>query len=642
MAIRDLMILVSDNSNAAAPAGWTRMNQDLNEGAGGKFIYLAYQEASTGPFITDITFVVGDSADLPAPAGYTRLPQDLNQGASGKFIYLCFLRGEGPPITNLGLGSFDRPLPYGDGPFYTLIPQDLNEGAEGRYIYLNTGRYRSRWMADLAPSIKDRPLNRIALPGTHDSGTYSLTRDGGISRDAPALIWSAAGTPGLEGRVYDWALTNNLSIADQLESGVRYLDLRVLDNRQTEPLRQDRPIRDAERERQIFVVHSKFGARIETLLQQVETFLRKNTREIVVLRIGTNCADALTDIGKRYLINDLLRQRVGDLLAPRSLGARVTPQQLWDRGARLVVLLDSAIWADLSPGAETDCVWNEDADEARGFPAMRLSGDLSSQGTGKLAELKASLDRQLARTAAQPDRLQILGCCLTPNDATIVSGTVSDWFDPLTSTALSYWNKLTGQSQRAPRRTNLHEACAMAATPAAARWLRGDWQHETINVLCTDFFQISQTVDLCLLRNLRPRRFFLEAPSGLVIDLPGNATAAGTRPAMWSRNAPQTANQQWILEPTGHIRSVLDPRLVLDVEGAKAAPGTPVVLWTEHTPAAPNQLWDLEPDGHIRSRLDRSLVLDVQSGSTERGAQLIVWSEGHPAARNQLFTPREI
>src|SRR5262249_31355881 len=38
MAISDLMILVSDNNTTFAPTDWKRLDQDLNQGAGGKFI----------------------------------------------------------------------------------------------------------------------------------------------------------------------------------------------------------------------------------------------------------------------------------------------------------------------------------------------------------------------------------------------------------------------------------------------------------------------------------------------------------------------------------------------------------------------------------------------------------------------------
>lgn len=627
MAISDITILVGDNDRIVAPAGWRRMDQDLNEGAGGRFIYLAYRESETGPFITDITFVVSDSASAATPAGYERLAEDLNQGAGGKFIYLCLRRDDGPmPITDLGLGSTARPLPRGDSPHYTMIPQDLNEGARGRYIYLYTGRYRARWMQELEPWIADRPLNRIALPGTHDSATSTITRDSEISRDAPPMVWTARMVAETRTRTYDWAVAQNLTVAQQLESGIRYLDLRVMD-------RDDIATN-------LFIVHSMYGAKVETVLDQVARFLRDNPREIVVLRLGTNAGGSLTETGKLHLINDLLRSRVGDLMAPRSMGAAVTPAQLWVAGKRLIVLVDSAIWADLS--GEIEFVWNEADDPARGHAGVVMRGELGTNGTGKLGELKQALTRTHARTYAEDRRFQLLGCCLTPDDATIAAGVASTWFDGVTTPVLSFWNKLTGQNgQTGPR--SLHEACAMPATPAAAAWMRHEWRDETVNIVVTDFFQISQTVDLCLQRNRQARRCYLvSAMQGYVVDLPAGSNQPGTRPIMYPRNSPQTANQQWILDAAGHIRSARHPGMVLDIEGGKAQPGTPVIVWPEHQPASKNQLWDLDGEGRIRSRLDANLVLDVKDGSREQGATLIVWTAASPASPNQVFMRREV
>lgn len=638
MAISDLMILVGDSKDASAPAGWTRMGQDLNEGAGGKFIYLAYKDTPSGPFITDITFAVGDSSSVAAPAGYTRLPQDLNEGAGGKFIYLCFSRGDGLPITNLGLGSTSRPLPYGDGPFYMMIPQDLNQGAKGRYIYLHVGRYRSRWMEDLAAHIKDRPLNRIALPGTHDSGTYSLSPTSPISRDASTAVYDARAVSGMSSRVYDWALTQNLSISQQLEAGIRYLDVRVLDRRAADLSGNAVDYGDADKA--LFVAHSMYGCRVEEIFDQVEGFLRKNTREIVILRLGTNGPGSLTERGKRHLVHELLYKRLGDLMAPRKLGPRVTPAALWAAGKRLIVMVNNQIWADMSPGAETEWLWNEVADDGRGFPALLQTSDLPDAGTGKLSVLKSALDREIADTYNQSERFQMLGCCLTPDDASIIKGTLSDWFEPLTSTALGFWNKVSGQSASDSTPRTLHEGCAMQATPAAERWMRNDWGNETVNIVCTDFFSLSQTVDLCLLRNTRPRRFYIECMN-LVVDLPGGATQAGTKPIIWTHNTPQSANQQWILDGAGRIRSVADSNMVLDIEGNRAAPGTQVILWTVHEPPTANQQWDIDSEGRVRSRLDSNLVLDVKNGSRDKGTELIVWSASSPVSANQRFTLRE-
>lgn len=627
MAISDLMILVGDNNNVQAPAGFKRMDQDLNQGAGGKFIYLAYKDTTSGPFIVDITFVVGDSSSVATPAGYTRLEADLNQGAGGKFIYLCFRRGEGIPITDLGLGSTDRPLPYGDSSHYTMIPQDLNEGCGGRYIYLYTGSYRSRWMQDIWDAIAHRPLNRIALPGTHDSGTYSLTRDSELSPDAPSFSYQTRSLAETRARTLDWARTQNLSLTQQLHAGVRYLDLRVMD-RDGDP-------------KHLHIVHAMYGSRVETMFDQVETFLRENLKEIVILRLGMNTRESLTSTGKLHLINTLLRPRFADLLVPRSMGPTVTPDALLQAGKRLIVLVDSWIFADLS--GESEVIWNE-ADDGRGFAGMVMTSELDAEGTGKLSALKNAMNSLVSRAYDEHDRLQLLGCCLTPDDASVIAGVASAWFEPVTAPVLSFWNKVTGQNvstSTGPK--SLHEACAMPATPAAASWLRNEWHNETVNIISTDFFQMSQTVELCIQRNLRPARFYLRSPlNGFVIDLPGGATQPGTRPIMYPRNSPQSTNQQWILGSSGHIRSAANPDMVLDIEGAKTQPGTAVILWTEHKPAQPNQQWDFDAEGRIRSRLDPRLVLDIKDGNPAQGAQLIVWPAGATASPNQIFARRYV
>ena len=38
--------------------------------------------------ITNITFAVGSSSGVPEPAGYIKVSQDLNECAGGKYIYL--------------------------------------------------------------------------------------------------------------------------------------------------------------------------------------------------------------------------------------------------------------------------------------------------------------------------------------------------------------------------------------------------------------------------------------------------------------------------------------------------------------------------------------------------------------------------
>ncbi len=65
---------------------------DLNDGAGGKYVY-AYQRKDSYdtslPYVKEVGVIYGNSTSIQPPAGWERLPWDLNEGAGGDFIYFC-------------------------------------------------------------------------------------------------------------------------------------------------------------------------------------------------------------------------------------------------------------------------------------------------------------------------------------------------------------------------------------------------------------------------------------------------------------------------------------------------------------------------------------------------------------------------
>ncbi|MFD2785416.1 hypothetical protein [Hymenobacter rubripertinctus] len=61
--------------------------QDLNNGAYGSYIW-SYQTKQPGSPI-EIGLLSGDNDKIKPPVGWYKYAVDLNQGAGGKFIYLC-------------------------------------------------------------------------------------------------------------------------------------------------------------------------------------------------------------------------------------------------------------------------------------------------------------------------------------------------------------------------------------------------------------------------------------------------------------------------------------------------------------------------------------------------------------------------
>ena len=86
------------------------------------------------------------------------------------------------------------------------------------------------WMAGMSQQIGHLRLRELPMPGTHVSGSATLQAYGDLAPDIVSFADRAFHTPlwpRLIDQVSSWAITQGLSIAEQLEAGVRYFDLRV-------------------------------------------------------------------------------------------------------------------------------------------------------------------------------------------------------------------------------------------------------------------------------------------------------------------------------------------------------------------------------------------------------------------------------
>ena len=124
----------------------------------------------------------------------------------------------------------------------------------------------------------------------------------------------------------NWALTQRLTIGEQLRCGVRYLDLRVCASR----------IREREFERELnddgeacnaadftFVLcHSLASVPVETALDEVREFLESEQREVVLLDF--NHLYAMNDRAHAELLS-LIHTTLQGLLCPSSVELHRTP-----------------------------------------------------------------------------------------------------------------------------------------------------------------------------------------------------------------------------------------------------------------------------------------------------------------------------
>ncbi|MDA2813889.1 hypothetical protein O4J56_24810 [Nocardiopsis sp. RSe5-2] len=132
MAVTSLTVLQGDQP---APEGWIKITKDLNAGAGGAYLYFAYEHNGQYVPITNIYFLL--SRDQEPPPNYIKIPVDLNKGAGGEYIYACYTHdpSEGQPIQALDVLISGDANPMVPKP-WERYDTDLNKGAGGKYVYL--------------------------------------------------------------------------------------------------------------------------------------------------------------------------------------------------------------------------------------------------------------------------------------------------------------------------------------------------------------------------------------------------------------------------------------------------------------------------------------------------------------------------
>jgi hypothetical protein len=130
--VTEVTVIYGGSSGIQPPAGYTKINVDLNQGAGGDYIYVCYKKGVGAP-ITGLAVTVND-AQPPTNAAYTRINVDLNRGAGGAFIWLWYTKDPAcTTIRDIHVQANTGPPPAG----FTRINTDLNYSVGGAFIYLS-------------------------------------------------------------------------------------------------------------------------------------------------------------------------------------------------------------------------------------------------------------------------------------------------------------------------------------------------------------------------------------------------------------------------------------------------------------------------------------------------------------------------
>lgn len=125
------------------------------------------------------------------------------------------------------------------------------------------------WMSNLDDRLRNIPVIYLAIPGSHDSMSSGISPSSPVAPDSSQLVKKLSSLCCYFNRfVYRWCITQDLIITSQLNKGIRYFDLRVA----TKPS-----------DTEFYFVHGLYGSKINGPLEEVNSFLNKNTCEVVIL-----------------------------------------------------------------------------------------------------------------------------------------------------------------------------------------------------------------------------------------------------------------------------------------------------------------------------------------------------------------------
>ncbi|KHJ92156.1 hypothetical protein OESDEN_07961 [Oesophagostomum dentatum] len=183
----------------------------------------------------------------------------------------------------------------------------------------------ANWMAELPPELTSRPIYSLKIPGSHDSGANDcLSEKLPVANDEGSPIRELGKAPCIRRIIKRWAVTQSYSIRQQLDLGIRYLDMRV----SYPPI----DVRDSKTDFRL--IHALYGPKLLEVFREIAEFLRTNTKEVILLDINHLYA---FDMDSYTLLQTEAFKTLGrELFCPVTTDS-VSLDYMWENGYRVIV-----------------------------------------------------------------------------------------------------------------------------------------------------------------------------------------------------------------------------------------------------------------------------------------------------------------
>lgn len=132
----------------------------------------------------------------------------------------------------------------------------------------------NNWIEQHYDILKDKYINDIIMPGTHDSGAYHIDFNKYLDNTKINMALRVGKViPYAKKIISNWTMTQDKSIYDQLKAGIRCLDLRF----SYDP-----------NKKKYYITHSFVLMYINDAIQQINQFLRETTKEVIIITISSD------------------------------------------------------------------------------------------------------------------------------------------------------------------------------------------------------------------------------------------------------------------------------------------------------------------------------------------------------------------
>ncbi|XP_035742417.1 PI-PLC X domain-containing protein 3-like [Vespa mandarinia] len=154
------------------------------------------------------------------------------------------------------------------------------------------------WMTRLPEPLKKLPIIYLAIPGSHNTMTYTIERRNEVGPDEPAYIRALGRYCSIVSKpvIFNWSVTQKNNVREQLNGGIRYLDLRVATKTRND---------------NIYFLHGLYGSEVTKPLEDIVRWLNHHANEVIILDFQHFYN--FSDMNHRRLvaiINDIFREKL--------------------------------------------------------------------------------------------------------------------------------------------------------------------------------------------------------------------------------------------------------------------------------------------------------------------------------------------